>query len=152
SPAEADGAPRRRRRRLPRRAPRARDDERGGCRDPRDGAPLGREGDARQDEERLRPARARRRPEGRLEAAGAPRRRQGRTLRHRPGASRDARAGEGRGPPRGRLFDVRTIYDASLLEVDSVNFNAGTKTDSVAMARDDLIRIGGGEVAAFSSA
>ena len=55
-------------------------------------------------------------------------------------------------PPLGRLFDVRTIYDASLLEVDSVNFNAGTKTDSVAMARDDLIRIGGGEVAAFSSA
>jgi Ala-tRNA(Pro) deacylase len=55
-------------------------------------------------------------------------------------------------PPLGRLFDVRTIYDASLLEVDRVNFNAGTKTDSVAMARDDLIRIGGGEVAAFSSA
>jgi Ala-tRNA(Pro) deacylase len=54
-------------------------------------------------------------------------------------------------PPLGRLFDVRTIYDASLLEVDSVNFNAGTKTDSVAMARDDLIRIGGGEVASFSS-
>jgi len=55
-------------------------------------------------------------------------------------------------PPFGRLFDVRTIYDASLLEVDSVNFNAGTRTDSVAMARDDLIRIGGGEVEAFSSA
>jgi Ala-tRNA(Pro) deacylase len=55
-------------------------------------------------------------------------------------------------PPVGRLFDVRTIFDASLLEVDNVNFNAGTKTDSVAMARDDLIRIGGGEVAAFSSA
>jgi Ala-tRNA(Pro) deacylase len=54
-------------------------------------------------------------------------------------------------PPLGRLFDVRTIYDASLLEVDSVNFNAGTKTDSVAMARDDLIRIGGGEVASFST-
>jgi prolyl-tRNA editing enzyme YbaK/EbsC (Cys-tRNA(Pro) deacylase) len=54
-------------------------------------------------------------------------------------------------PPLGRLFDVRTIYDASLLEVDSVNFNAGTKTDSVTMSRDDLIRIGGGEVAAFSS-
>ena len=55
-------------------------------------------------------------------------------------------------PPLGRLFDVRTIYDASLLEIDSVNFNAGTRTDSVAMARDDLIRIGGGEVEAFSSA
>jgi len=55
-------------------------------------------------------------------------------------------------PPLGRLFDVRTIYDASLLDVDSVNFNAGTRTDSVAMARDDLIRIGGGEVEAFSSA
>ena len=55
-------------------------------------------------------------------------------------------------PPLGRLFDVRTIYDASLLQVDSVNFNAGTQTDSVAMDRDDLIRIGGGEVASFSSA
>jgi Ala-tRNA(Pro) deacylase len=54
-------------------------------------------------------------------------------------------------PPLGRLFDVRTIYDSSLLEVDSVNFNAGTKTDSVTMARDDLIRIGGGEVASFSA-
>jgi Ala-tRNA(Pro) deacylase len=54
-------------------------------------------------------------------------------------------------PPLGRLFDLRTIYDASLLEVESVNFNAGTKTDSVTMARDDLIRIGGGEVASFSS-
>jgi Ala-tRNA(Pro) deacylase len=54
-------------------------------------------------------------------------------------------------PPFGRLFGLRTIYDASLLEVDSVNFNAGTKTDSVTMARDDLIRIGGGEVASFST-
>jgi Ala-tRNA(Pro) deacylase len=54
-------------------------------------------------------------------------------------------------PPFGRLFGVRTIYDASLLEVDSVNFNAGTKTDSVTMARADLVRIGGGEVASFSA-
>jgi len=54
-------------------------------------------------------------------------------------------------PPFGRLFGLRTIYDASLLEVDSVNFNAGTKTDSVTMVRADLIRIGGGEVASFSS-
>lgn len=53
-------------------------------------------------------------------------------------------------PPFGRLFGLRTIYDDSLLEVDSVNFNAGTQTDSVTMARDDLIRIGGGEVASFS--
>jgi Ala-tRNA(Pro) deacylase len=55
-------------------------------------------------------------------------------------------------PPLGLLFGLRTIYDRSLLEVDSVNFNAGTKTDSVSMARDDLIRIGGGEVASFSTA
>ena len=54
-------------------------------------------------------------------------------------------------PPLGRLFGLRTIYDTSLLEVESVNFNAGTKTDSVTMARDDLIRIGGGEVASFST-
>jgi Ala-tRNA(Pro) deacylase len=54
-------------------------------------------------------------------------------------------------PPLGVLFGLRTIYDESLLDVDSVNFNAGTKTDSVAMAREDLIRIGGGEVASFSS-
>jgi Ala-tRNA(Pro) deacylase len=54
-------------------------------------------------------------------------------------------------PPFGRLFGLRTIYDASLLEVDSVNFNAGTKTDSVTMTRADLIRIGGGEVASFSA-
>jgi len=54
-------------------------------------------------------------------------------------------------PPLGRLFDLRTIYDRSLLEVDTVDFNAGTHTDSVAILRDDLIRIGGGEVAAFST-
>jgi len=54
-------------------------------------------------------------------------------------------------PPLGRVFGLRTIYDESLLEVDTVNFNAGTRTDSVAMARDDLIRIGGGELAAFST-
>ena len=54
-------------------------------------------------------------------------------------------------PPLCVLFGLRTIYDASLLDVDSLNFNAGTRTDSVTMARDDLIRIGGGEVASFSS-
>jgi Ala-tRNA(Pro) deacylase len=54
-------------------------------------------------------------------------------------------------PPVGSLFGLRTIYDRSLLEVDVVNFNAGSHTDSVAMARDDLIRIGGGEVASFST-
>jgi Ala-tRNA(Pro) deacylase len=55
-------------------------------------------------------------------------------------------------PPFGRLFGLRTIYDDSLLEVERVNFNAGMHTDSISMARDDLVRIGGGEVAAFSSA
>ena len=55
-------------------------------------------------------------------------------------------------PPFGRLFDLRTIYDRSLLGVDTVNFNAGTHTDSVTMARAALIRIGGGEVADFSHA
>ncbi|HZO96933.1 MAG TPA: YbaK/EbsC family protein [Gaiellaceae bacterium] len=55
-------------------------------------------------------------------------------------------------PPFGGLFGLRTIYDTSLLEVETVNFNAGTHTDSVSMARDDLIRVGGGEVAAFSAA
>src|SRR5215467_6875902 len=54
-------------------------------------------------------------------------------------------------PPFGRLFGLRTIYDESLLEVETVNFNAGTHTDSVSMRSDDLIRIGGGEVAAFSA-
>jgi Ala-tRNA(Pro) deacylase len=54
-------------------------------------------------------------------------------------------------PPLGLLFGLRTLYDRSLLEVETVNFNAGTHTDSVTMARDDLIRIGGGEVAAFST-
>jgi Ala-tRNA(Pro) deacylase len=54
-------------------------------------------------------------------------------------------------PPLGVLFGLRTIYDRSLLEVESVNFNAGTHRDSVTMARDDLIRIGGGELAAFSA-
>src|SRR5262245_3399786 len=55
-------------------------------------------------------------------------------------------------PPFGNLFGLRTIYDESLLAVESVNFNAGSQTDSVAMSRADLIRIGGGEVAAFSKA
>jgi Ala-tRNA(Pro) deacylase len=54
-------------------------------------------------------------------------------------------------PPVGALFGLRTIYDRSLLDVDSVNFNAGSHTDSIAMSRADLIRIGGGEVAAFSA-
>ena len=54
-------------------------------------------------------------------------------------------------PPLGSLFGLRTVYDRSLLEVETVNFNAGTHTDSVTMRRDDLIRIGGGEVAAFST-
>jgi Ala-tRNA(Pro) deacylase len=54
-------------------------------------------------------------------------------------------------PPLGLILGVRTIYDRSLLEVDTVNFNAGTHTDSIAMARDDLVRIGGGELAEFST-
>jgi Ala-tRNA(Pro) deacylase len=54
-------------------------------------------------------------------------------------------------PPFGRLFGVRTIYDRSLLEVETVNFNAGSNTDSVSMSREDLIRIGGSELASFSS-
>jgi len=54
-------------------------------------------------------------------------------------------------PPLGVLFGVRTIYDRSLLAVDTVNFNAGTHTDSITMKRDDLVRIGGGELAAFST-
>jgi len=54
-------------------------------------------------------------------------------------------------PPLGVLFGLRTIYDRSLLEVETVNFNAGTHTESVTMARDDLVRIGGGELASFSA-
>jgi len=54
-------------------------------------------------------------------------------------------------PPFGNLFGLRTIYDRSLLDVESVNFNAGSHTDSVSMSRDALIRVGGGEVAAFSA-
>jgi Ala-tRNA(Pro) deacylase len=53
-------------------------------------------------------------------------------------------------PPLGRLFGVPTIYDESLLEVDTVNFNAGSHTDSVEMARADLVRLGGGRIAAFA--
>jgi Ala-tRNA(Pro) deacylase len=55
-------------------------------------------------------------------------------------------------PPLGALFGLRTIYDTSLLEVTTVNFNAGTHSDSVAMSREDLVRIGGGEIASFSTA
>jgi Ala-tRNA(Pro) deacylase len=54
-------------------------------------------------------------------------------------------------PPLGLLFGLRTIYDGSLLEVETVNFNAGTHTDSVSMRRADLVRMGGGEVASFST-
>ena len=54
-------------------------------------------------------------------------------------------------PPLGVLFGLRTIYDRSLLAVDVVNFNAGTQTDSIAMPRSELIRIGGGEIATFST-
>jgi Ala-tRNA(Pro) deacylase len=55
-------------------------------------------------------------------------------------------------PPLGVLFGLRTIYDRSLLDVATVNFNAGTHTDSVSMRADDLIRIGAGELASFSTA
>ena len=55
-------------------------------------------------------------------------------------------------PPLGLLFGLRTIFDRSLLEVETVNFNAGTRTDSITMAREDLIRIGGAELAVFSTA
>ena len=54
-------------------------------------------------------------------------------------------------PPFGLLFGLRTIYDTSLLDVETVNFNAGTHTDSIAVPRADLIRIGGGELADFST-
>jgi Ala-tRNA(Pro) deacylase len=54
-------------------------------------------------------------------------------------------------PPLGSLFGLRTIYDESLLAVDTVNFNAGLHTKSISMRRDDLIRVGGGEVSAFST-
>jgi Ala-tRNA(Pro) deacylase len=54
-------------------------------------------------------------------------------------------------PPVGLLFGLRTIYDRSLLEVEKVNFNAGSHTDSVSMGRADLVRIGGAEVGAFST-
>ena len=54
-------------------------------------------------------------------------------------------------PPFGRLFGLRTIYDESLRDVDRVNFNAGSHTDSVSMRREDMIRVGGGEVTAFST-
>jgi Ala-tRNA(Pro) deacylase len=55
-------------------------------------------------------------------------------------------------PPFGVLFDLRTIYDRSLLEVETVNFNAATHTDSISMRSDDLVRIGGGGMAGFSTA
>ena len=54
-------------------------------------------------------------------------------------------------PPFGGLFGLRTIYDESLLDVVRVNFNAGSHTDSVSMRREDMIRIGGGEIRAFST-
>jgi Ala-tRNA(Pro) deacylase len=55
-------------------------------------------------------------------------------------------------PPFGRLFGVRTLYDRSLLELETVNFNAGSHTDSISMSRNDLVRVGGGEVAEFAAA
>jgi Ala-tRNA(Pro) deacylase len=54
-------------------------------------------------------------------------------------------------PPFGGLFGLRTIYDESLLDVEWVNFNAGSHTDSVSMRREDMIRIGGGEIRSFST-
>jgi len=54
-------------------------------------------------------------------------------------------------PPVGALFGVPTIYDRSLFEVETVNFNAGSRSDSISMARDDLIRVGGGWLGSFST-
>jgi len=54
-------------------------------------------------------------------------------------------------PPVGALFGVPTIYDRSLFAVETVNFNAGSRSDSISMARDDLIRVGGGRLGSFST-
>lgn len=55
-------------------------------------------------------------------------------------------------PPVGALFGVPTIYDRSLLDTETVNFNAGSRSDSISMSREDLIRVGGGSLASFSAA
>lgn len=44
-------------------------------------------------------------------------------------------------PPFGSLFQLRTVCDDRLAESESINFNAGSHTDSVQMSYADYIRV-----------
>lgn len=44
-------------------------------------------------------------------------------------------------PPLGNVMGMPTYYDESLLQIDTVNFNAGLKTHSVSMKTNDLVKL-----------
>ena len=52
--------------------------------------------------------------------------------------------------PFGKLFDIDTYLDESVLENDFVNFNIGMLTRSVKIRKDDLVRLLQSKIADFS--
>jgi Ala-tRNA(Pro) deacylase len=52
-------------------------------------------------------------------------------------------------PPIGKLFGMPTLMDESLVQDDTVTFQAGTHTDSVTMPLAEYRRISGAEIAHF---
>jgi len=54
-------------------------------------------------------------------------------------------------PPFGMMHGHPVFVDRCFVGEPEMVFNAGTHTDSISMRRDDLIRVGRGEVAAFST-
>lgn len=52
-------------------------------------------------------------------------------------------------PPFGSLFGIDTVCDSGLADNESINFNAGSQTDSLQMAYADWERVEAPRVAAF---
>lgn len=53
-------------------------------------------------------------------------------------------------PPFGSLFGLRTVCDPALGENETINFNAGTHTDSIRMTYRDYVRVEEPELVDFS--
>ena len=52
--------------------------------------------------------------------------------------------------PFGKLFGMKTFFDKSVLENESVNFNIGMLTKSVRIRREDLVRLMEAKIGDFS--
>lgn len=54
-------------------------------------------------------------------------------------------------PPLGNLIGLETIFDQSVVDTDVVHFNAGSRTHSIEMRSDDLVRVVSPRVARVSA-